>query len=77
MVILKAVLEGISGLLGFALLLMLLYQLYLTCFGFRRSTVDYKPHKPRARFLILVPAHNEEAVIGDIVEAILDIVLDI
>lgn len=68
MVILQTVLEALYSLLGFALLVMLLYQLYLTCFGFRRDTVDYKPHKPKARFLILVPAHNEEAVIGDIVD---------
>lgn len=46
---------------------MLVYQLYLTCFGFRRKTKDYEDRDPASRFLILVPAHNEERVVGDLI----------
>ena len=66
--ILGSILEALSALLGAWLMVMLIYQLYLTVFGFRRDTQhDYQPHDPEARFLVLVPAHNEEAVIGDII----------
>ncbi|MBR4082584.1 MAG: glycosyltransferase family 2 protein [Clostridia bacterium] len=67
--ILGHILEGVSALLGVWLMVMLIYQLYLTAFGFRRDTGrDYQPHEPQARFLVLVPAHNEAEVIGDIVD---------
>lgn len=48
-------------------MVMLVYQLYLTCFGFRRKTKDYEDRDPASRFLILVPAHNEERVVGDLI----------
>lgn len=62
------ILLGISNVLGFLLLLTFVYQLVLTLFGFRKNSRDYAEHAPRSRFLILVPAHNEEQVIGDIVD---------
>ena len=46
---------------------MVIYQLVLGLFGFGRKTKDYQDHEPESRFLVLVPAHNEEKVIGDIV----------
>ncbi len=62
------ILQGISDILGFWLIGMLVYQLALTLFGFRKKTKDYQDHDPESRFLVLVPAHNEERVIGDIIE---------
>ncbi len=46
---------------------LLAYNLYLSLFGFRRAARTYAEKEPEARFLILVPAHNEEAVIADMV----------
>ena len=46
---------------------MMIYQLVLSLFGFGRKVKDYQDHDPQSRFLVLVPAHNEEKVIGDIV----------
>lgn len=68
MVALGHILEGISAILGAWLMFMLVYQMFLTIFGFKRDTRDYAPHDPQSRFLVLVPAHNEQAVIGDIIE---------
>ncbi|MGN0746093.1 MAG: glycosyltransferase family 2 protein [Aristaeellaceae bacterium] len=65
---LQWVLEALSALCGLWLAIMLAYQLYLTVFGFRRETKDYEDHDPESRFLVLVPAHNEERVIGDIID---------
>lgn len=47
--------------------LLLAYYIYLSLFGFKREGRTYAPQAPEARFLILVPAHNEEAVIADMV----------
>lgn len=63
---LKAFLETVVALCGFLLALMMIYQLFLGIFGFRRKKKDYEDHDPQSRFLVLVPAHNEEKVIGDI-----------
>lgn len=49
-------------------MIMLVYQMFLTVFGFKRKTKDYADHDPASRFLVLVPAHNEEAVIGDMID---------
>ncbi len=68
MAVVGRILEGISAVLGAWLMVMLVYQMYLTLFGFKRATKDYQDHDPASRFLVLVPAHDEEAVIGDIIE---------
>lgn len=64
---LRAVLQIIIGVSTFCLLVMMGYQLIVGLFGFRKKGKDYADHDPASRFLILVPAHNEEKVIGDIV----------
>lgn len=64
---LQIVLEILIGLLGGWLTLMMAYQLYLSIFGFGKCKKDYADHAPEARFLVLVPAHNESRVIGDII----------
>ena len=46
----------------------LVFQLIVAIFGFRKNSQDYDPHEPQMRFLILIPAHNEEAVISGIIE---------
>ncbi len=71
MQVLQFILMGLSGVFSAFLLLMMVYQLFLNCFGYRRGQKDYADHAPEARFLILVPAHNEESVIGDIIDNLL------
>lgn len=67
MQILQGVLGVLLALCSAWMTLMMVYQLYLTLFGFRKATKDYANHEPQSRFLVLVPAHNEEAVITDII----------
>lgn len=45
----------------------MVYQIVIGFFGFKKAKKDYKDHDPQSRFLVLVPAHNEEKVIGDII----------
>ena len=45
-----------------------LYFLFLSFFGYKKVTKYYADHKPQAKFLILVAAHNEE----DVIEGTLD-----
>lgn len=63
----KIALETISGMAGLFLMFLMIYQIVLGFFGFGKKKKDYADHDPEARFLVLVPAHNEEAVISDIV----------
>jgi cellulose synthase/poly-beta-1,6-N-acetylglucosamine synthase-like glycosyltransferase len=67
-----AVLEWIfkiSLYIGNAWMVILLgYNLYLSLFGFRREQKTYGDQPPKARFLILVPAHNEQDVIAGMVQ---------
>ena len=67
MSVLRAILQVIMGATSLLLTGMVIYQLVLGLFGFGRKTKDYQDHEPESRFLVLVPAHNEEKVIGDIV----------
>jgi len=50
------------------LLIIMSWQLLISFFGYKRKTKDYQDHEPQTRFLVLVPAHNEEKVIGDIID---------
>lgn len=68
MQVVQTVIEGISMVLGGWMMFMLVYQLGLSMFGFGKQTKDYADHDPKSRFLVLVPAHNEETVIRDIIE---------
>ena len=63
-----AALRVMAAVAGGWLTLMMVYQMILSLFGFGRGVKDYEDHAPQSRFLVLVPAHNEEKVIGDIVE---------
>ena len=45
----------------------MVYQIVVGFFGFKKAKKDYQDHDPESRFLVLVPAHNEEKVIGDII----------
>ena len=45
----------------------MIYQIVVGFFGFKKAKKDYADHDPESRFLVLVPAHNEERVIGDII----------
>ena len=46
----------------------LVFQIIISIFGFKRKTNDYKPHDPKMRFLVLIPAHNEAKVISGIIQ---------
>ncbi len=67
MEILRTILQAISGFCAVCMTGMMVYQLIVGLFGFKRQTKDYQDHDPESRFLVLVPAHNEERVIGDII----------
>ena len=64
---LKMVLEALAGVCGVFLTFSLLYQIIIGFWGFGKAKKDYKDHDPQMRFLVLVPAHNEEKVFGDII----------
>lgn len=65
--ILAAVLEISADVLSLLVTALLVYQLILSFFGFKRNTKDYEDHEPQMRFLALVPAHNEAKVIASII----------
>ena len=65
--ILRMVLEGIGGATGLLLMFSIFYQIVIGLFGFKKETKDDADHDPESRFLVLIPAHNEERVIGDII----------
>ena len=50
------------------LVIILIWQLLISFFGYKRNGKNYQDHPPEKRFLVLVPAHNEEAVIGDLID---------
>ena len=70
MVFLGDFLRVLNVVLAAGMLAIGLFQLWLSFFGFSRQEKDYQDHDPESRFLILVPAHNEEQVIGDIVRCL-------
>ncbi len=61
------IIRALMGVMSAWLVFMLVYQLIISLFGFKRNTKDYQDFDPQLRFLVLVPAHNEETVIGDII----------
>ncbi len=63
-----AIIEGLIMVLSGWLMFLMLYQIFLSFFGFKRHTKDYRDHDPEARFLVLVPAHNEEKVIATMID---------
>lgn len=68
MIILEWILK-IALYIGNAWMAILLgYNLYLSLFGFKKSSKTYADQAPKARFLILVPAHNEQEVIAGMVQ---------
>ncbi len=66
--VIGTLLRAAASFAGICLTVMMLYQLFLSLFGFGRKVKDYADHDPQSRFLVLVPAHNEEKVIGDIID---------
>ena len=68
MEIITSVISVVSAVLSVWLVIILVYQLYISVFGFKKVTRDYMDHEPQLKYLVLIPAHNEEAVIGGIIE---------
>ena len=66
--ILRTVLEILAYTFNFWMICMMVYQIVLSLFGFGKGTKDYADREPESRFLVLVPAHNEEKVIADIIK---------
>ncbi len=64
----SAVIGTINWVLTLWLTTIIVYQLYISIFGFKKVSKDYEDHDPKLKYLVLVPAHNEEAVISGIVE---------
>ncbi|GAB6440412.1 MULTISPECIES: glycosyltransferase family 2 protein [Bacillus cereus group] len=58
--------ESVRGLQYF-LLFFWFYWLFISVFGFGKPKKQ-KEHEPQKRFLLMVAAHNEEAVIGQLVD---------
>lgn len=67
MEIFAALVEGLMAVMSVWLIVLLLWQVFVSFFGFSRKVKTYQDHAPEKRFLVLVPAHNEEKVIGDII----------
>lgn len=53
--------------LGVWTMLLLIYQIIVGLFGYKTEQDEYEQHEPKLKYLILVPAHNEEKVIGGII----------
>ena len=68
MQVISAVIGTINWVLTLWLMTIIVYQLYISFFGFKRISKDYEDHDPKLKYLVLVPAHNEEAVISGIIE---------
>ncbi len=64
----NAAIGVLNWLMTFWLAIIIVYQLYISIFGFKRKSKDYQDHDPKLKYLVLVPAHNEEAVISGIIE---------
>lgn len=56
--------------LGYLVLVQFIYLFVLSLFGFKNPKRDYEIQPDKARFLILIAAHNEEAVIGNTLEGL-------
>lgn len=61
------IIRALMGVMSVWFIFFFLYQLFISFFGFKRKTKDYEDFDPKLRFLVLVPAHNEETVIADII----------
>jgi len=61
------IISAVMSVMSTWLVVLMVWQLLVSLFGFKRNTKNYQDHDPQMRFLVLVPAHNEEAVIGDII----------
>ncbi|MDD3409605.1 MAG: glycosyltransferase family 2 protein [Eubacteriales bacterium] len=68
MEIVTGVIGALNTIISLWLVLIIVYQLYISFFGFHKKSKDYADHDPQLRYLVLVPAHNEETVIGGIIE---------
>ena len=64
----STVIGTINWVMSLWLILIIIYQLYISIFGFKKVSRDYQDHEPQLKYLVLVPAHNEEAVISGIVD---------
>ena len=62
--IVEGVLYILVSVMTWYLFILSSYSIFLSLFGFSKNKKDYPDCPPEASFLILVAAHNEEAVIG-------------
>ena len=62
-----SILYIIFAIVSFITFLTMVFSIIITIKGFYRGKKEYPDADPEKKFLILVPAHNEEAVISDII----------
>lgn len=67
--IVNTIIHGISRVFMDTVLIIAIYYLFISFFGLYRKK-DNKKFKPEKRFAIIVAAHNEEAVIGEMVDSL-------
>ncbi|WP_052127664.1 glycosyltransferase family 2 protein [Lentilactobacillus curieae] len=48
--------------------ILIFYYMFLSIIGYGKVKRDYEMHDPKLKFLIMVPAHNEEAVISETIK---------
>ncbi|MBV7271907.1 glycosyltransferase family 2 protein [Clostridiaceae bacterium UIB06] len=69
MSIFKEIIQDTSRILTYVVYVITIYYLFVSLFGIYRKD-DNKEINPKKSFALIVAAHNEEVVIGDIVESL-------
>lgn len=64
------ILAGLLSITSIYMLFQNLYSVFISFFGYGKAVKDYFIQDDKTRFLILIAAHNEEAVIADTIENI-------
>ncbi|WP_415288227.1 glycosyltransferase family 2 protein [Clostridium perfringens] len=64
------ILAGLLAITSIYMLFQNLYSVFISFFGYGKAVKDYFIQEDKTRFLILIAAHNEEAVIADTIENI-------
>ena len=67
------ILAGLLAITSIYMLFQNLYSVFISFFGYGKAVKDYFIQEDKTRFLILIAAHNEEAVIADTIENIRNI----
>ena len=69
MFLVNGVFDVVYSVVQILTLLIGLYQFAISIFGFRHRKEDIV-HEPQKRFAVIIPAHNEERVVGPLIDSI-------